>query len=68
MAILKIARMGHPILAQKAQAVADPMAPEIRRLVRDPDERRARGASGRELYETSFDWPVIAATILRTYS
>src|SRR3954470_23954156 len=35
MAILKIARMGHPVLAQKAQPVADPGSPEIRRLVRD---------------------------------
>lgn len=33
MAILKIARMGHPILAQKAQQVADPMAPGIKHLV-----------------------------------
>ena len=35
MAILKIARMGHPVLAQIAQSVADPAAPEIRRLVAD---------------------------------
>lgn len=35
MAILKIARMGHPILATPAQAVADPRHPEIRRLVND---------------------------------
>ncbi|HEY2069119.1 MAG TPA: peptide deformylase [Rhizomicrobium sp.] len=35
MAILKIARMGHPVLAQKAGAVADPAAAEIRRLVAD---------------------------------
>ncbi len=35
MAILKIARMGHPVLAQKAKMVEDPTAPEIRRLVRD---------------------------------
>jgi len=35
MAILKIAKMGHPVLAQKAQAVAHPGAPEIRRLVSD---------------------------------
>jgi peptide deformylase len=35
MAILKIARMGHPVLAQKAAPVADPAAPEIRRLVAD---------------------------------
>ncbi|HEX3755104.1 MAG TPA: peptide deformylase [Rhizomicrobium sp.] len=35
MAILKIARMGHPVLATKARPVSDPSAPEIRRLVND---------------------------------
>ena len=35
MAILKIARMGHPVLMKKAEAVSDPTAPEIRRLVAD---------------------------------
>ena len=35
MAILKIARMGHPVLARRAEPVADPSAPEIRRLVAD---------------------------------
>lgn len=35
MAILKIARMGHPILARPAERVADPAAPEIRRLIED---------------------------------
>jgi peptide deformylase len=35
MAILKIAKMGHPVLAQKAQPVANPSSPEIRRLVSD---------------------------------
>ncbi len=35
MAILKIARMGHPVLLQHAEAVADPTSPEIRRLVAD---------------------------------
>ena len=35
MAILKIAKMGHPVLAQLAQEVANPAAPEIRRLVAD---------------------------------
>jgi peptide deformylase len=35
MAILKIARMGHPILATLARPVADPRHPEIRRLVND---------------------------------
>jgi len=35
MAILKIARMGHEVLIQRAAAVDDPTAPEIRRLVAD---------------------------------
>jgi peptide deformylase len=35
MAILKIARMGHPVLITAAEAVADPGAPEVRRLVAD---------------------------------
>lgn len=35
MAILKIARMGHPVLRRSAAPVADPRAPEIRLLVRD---------------------------------
>ena len=35
MAILKIARMGHPILRRRAHEVADPTAPEIERLVAD---------------------------------
>jgi peptide deformylase len=35
MAILKIARMGHPVLSVRAREVPDPRAPEIRRLVND---------------------------------
>lgn len=35
MAILKIARMGHPVLLQRAEPVTDPTSPEIRRLVAD---------------------------------
>jgi len=35
MAILKIARMGHPVLLQRGTPVPDPGAPEIRRLVAD---------------------------------
>jgi peptide deformylase len=34
MAILKIARMGHPVLAQRAEPVSDPTAPGMRELVR----------------------------------
>jgi peptide deformylase len=35
MAILKIARMGHPVLLQKCEPVKNPGDPEIRRLVAD---------------------------------
>lgn len=35
MAILKIARMGHPVLRQVAAGVPDPMAPRIKALVAD---------------------------------
>ena len=35
MAVLKIARMGHPVLLRRCDPVADPGAPEIRRLVAD---------------------------------
>ena len=35
MAILKIARMGHAVLRAPATPVADPTAPDVRRLVRD---------------------------------
>ena len=35
MAILKIARMGHPVLRRVADPVKDPTAPEIRQLVLD---------------------------------
>lgn len=35
MAILKIARMGHPVLAQPADSVPDPTDPAIGQLIRD---------------------------------
>ena len=35
MSILKIARMGHPVLRQKAALVGDPRVPEIARLIAD---------------------------------
>jgi peptide deformylase len=41
MAILKIARMGHPVLREVAAPVADPAAPEIQRLIRDMTETLA---------------------------
>ncbi len=41
MAILKIARMGHPVLRGKAAEIADPGAPEIQRLIADMMETLA---------------------------
>ena len=38
MAILKIARMGHPVLKHRAEAVPEPISPEIQQLVRDMAE------------------------------
>ncbi|GGC45939.1 peptide deformylase [Siccirubricoccus deserti] len=38
MAILKIARMGHPVLLREAEPVDDPTGPEIRRLIADMAE------------------------------
>lgn len=35
MAILKVARIGHPVLNRIAEPVADPQAPEIHRLIAD---------------------------------
>lgn len=35
MAILKIARMGHPVLSQRADPVADPLSAQIRHLVKN---------------------------------
>jgi peptide deformylase len=35
MTLLKIARMGHPVLRTRAEQVADPTAPWVRRLVAD---------------------------------
>ena len=38
MAILKIARLGHPVLLRRAEPVENPTAPEMRRLVTDMAE------------------------------
>jgi peptide deformylase len=47
MAVLRIARMGNPVLAQVAAPVVDPRAPEIRRLASDMiDTLEDIGASG----------------------
>ena len=41
MALLKIARMGNPVLRARAAEIADPAAPELRRLVDDMIETMA---------------------------
>jgi peptide deformylase len=54
MAVLPIARMGHPILRHPAEAVADPTAPEIRQLVADMWETmvaaRGRGIAAPQVH------------------
>jgi len=47
MAVLRIARMGNPVLLEPSQPVADPTAPEVRRLAADmQDTIEDIGASG----------------------
>ena len=47
MAVLRIAKMGNPVLLRKAEPVADPTAPEIRQLAADMQETLEDiGASG----------------------
>ena len=47
MAVLRIAKMGNPVLLQKAAPVEDPTSPEIRRLAADMQETLEDiGASG----------------------
>lgn len=41
MSILKIARAGHPVLKRRSEPVADPGAPEVRRLIADMVETLA---------------------------
>ena len=47
MAVLRIAKMGNPVLLRKAEPVPDPTAPEIRKLAQDmQDTIEDIGASG----------------------
>ena len=41
MSILKIARMGHPVLSRRADEIPAPTAPEIRKLAADMIETMA---------------------------
>ncbi len=57
MAILKIARMGHPVLRRKAAEIADPGAPEVQRLIADMIETLA-DAGGAGLAATQVHRPL----------
>jgi peptide deformylase len=56
MALLKIARMGHPMLRSRAQAVDDPTAPWVRQLVDDMLETM-EDAGGTGLAAPQVHWP-----------
>jgi len=60
MAILKIARMGHPVLRRVAEPVPDPTAPEVRRLVADMiDTLEDIGGAGLAAPQVHVPWRVV---------
>jgi peptide deformylase len=60
MAILKIARMGHPVLGRPADPVDDPAAPELRRLVEDMIETMEdAGGTGLAAPQVHVPWRVV---------
>ena len=63
MALLKIARMGHPILSRRACEVDDPTAPEIRALVADMVETM-EDAGGRGLAAPQVHVPLRVAVFV----
>ena len=60
MALLKIARMGHPVLRTPAEAVADPTAAWVRRLVDDMVETMEdAGGTGIAAPQVHMPWRVV---------
>ncbi len=60
MAILKIARMGHPVLRRRADEVPDPTAPDMARLVADMMETLAdAGGVGLAAPQVHVPWRVV---------
>ena len=55
MALLKIARMGHPVLRGVAGAIDDPTAPWVRRLVEDMVETELERLVNQKT-EILYDW------------
>ena len=65
MAVLRIAKMGNPVLLAKAEPVADPTAPEIRRLAADMQETLEDiGASGLAAPQVFADRRVVVYRII----
>lgn len=60
MAILKIARMGHPVLRRRAEEVPDPSAPEVARLIADMAETLAdAGGVGLAAPQVHVPWRLV---------
>lgn len=60
MAILKIARMGHPVLRRRADEVPDPTAPEVASLVTDMIETLAdAGGVGLAAPQVHVPWRLV---------
>jgi hypothetical protein len=57
MSVLRIAKMGNPVLLRKAEPVADPTSPEIRRLAAPQvfvSRRGSAHSSGRYFFSAAF--------------
>src|SRR6267378_2487306 len=60
MALLKIARMGHPVLRATAGMVEDPTAPWVRRLVEDMVETMEdAGGTGLAAPQVHMPWRIV---------
>src|SRR5437870_6991647 len=60
MALLKIARMGNPVLRAKAAVVEDPTAPWVRRLVDDMIETMEdAGGTGLAAPQVHMPWRIV---------
>src|SRR5215213_9226629 len=60
MALLKIARMGHPVLRIRAKPVEDPAAPWVRRLVEDMIETMEdAGGTGIAAPQVHMPWRIV---------
>ncbi len=67
MPILKIARMGHPILSQRAEEVADPTAPEVGRLVAAMIETMENAdGTGLAAPQVHMPWRIVVYKVMAT--